>query len=261
MVASVPIHQSFAFGRSLGTLWETWAQGVILALAGSGEFLPSMTEVDRELLRLAPGNRVAILPTAAGLEDPGVWARMGVEHFERLGARAIHVPLHRREDASDPLILDQLAASDLFYFSGGRPDHLVDSIVGSAAWALISGRTAAGAAIAGCSAGAMALGGWTVRVAVQPWGWQPGLGLLPGWAFLPHFDRAPPGRAGVIEELIDALPPVENLMGIDEDTVLLWDGESWSVRGPGRVVDVRRDQVYRAPSRLPLPAPGPAAAA
>ncbi|GAC1507295.1 MAG: hypothetical protein NVS1B3_07590 [Candidatus Dormibacteraceae bacterium] len=228
---------------------------MILALAGSGEFLPSMAEVDRELMRLAPGNRVAILPTAAGLEDPGAWGRMGVAHFERFGARAVHVPLHRREDASDPRILDALAASDLFYFSGGLPDQVVDALVGSPAWDTISGRLANGAAIAGCSAGAMALGGWTVRVAVQPWSWQLGLGLLPAWALLPHFDRTPPGRPRAIEEMLAALPPVEHVLGIDEGTVLLWDGESWKVHGPGRVVNVRSELVFRAPSRVPLPTP------
>lgn len=133
----------------------------------------------------------------------------------------------------------------------GGPDTL-----GSPAWDLISGRLAAGAAIAGCSAGATALGGWSVRVAVEPWGWQRGLGVLPGWALLPHFDHAPE-RPAAIEELLAALPPVEHLLGIDEDTVLLWDGETWSVHGPGRVVNVRSELVFRAPSRLPLPAPVP----
>jgi len=229
---------------------------VIVALAGSGEFLPSMAGVDRELLRLAPGNGVAILPTAAGLEDPAAWGRMGVSHFDSLGARAIHVPLHRREDAFDPQVLEALAGSDLFYFSGGQPDHLVDTLRGSPAWDVISSRLAAGAAIAGCSAGAMALAGWSVRVAAMPWGWQHALGLLPGWALLPHFDHVP--RLRTIEDILAALPPVDRLLGIDEDTVLLWDGESWSVRGPGRVVDVRGDLVFRAPSRVPLPAPVPA---
>jgi cyanophycinase-like exopeptidase len=232
---------------------------LILALAGSGEFLPSMAGVDRELLRLAQGNRVSILPTAAGLEDPVAWGRMGVAHFEALGAHAVHVPLHRRQDAFDPQVLDALAASDLFYLSGGLPDHLVDSLLASPAWEVITGRLAAGAALAGCSAGATAMGGWSVRVAAKL-GWQPGLGLLPGWALLPHFDRAPE-QPGAIEEILAALPPVEHLVGIDEDTVLLWDGESWGVRGPGRVVDVRSEQVFRAPSRLPLPAPVPAVAA
>lgn len=230
---------------------------MILALAGSGEFLPSMADVDRELLRLTPGNQVAILPTAAGLEDPAAWGRMGVAHFEGLGASAVHVPLHRSEDAFDPQVLKALAASDLFYLSGGLPEHLVDSLLESPAWDTISSRLASGAALAGCSAGAMALGGWTVRVAAEPWGWQPGLGVVPRCALFPHFDRIPP-RRGSIVSLMAALPPVEHLLGIDEDTVLLWDGESWSVRGPGRVVDLRSRLEFRAPSHMQLPAPFPA---
>jgi cyanophycinase-like exopeptidase len=181
---------------------------------------------------------------------------MGVSHFDSLGARAIHVALHRRDDAFDPQVLNALAGSDLFYLSGGQPDHLVETLDGSPAWDVISSRLAAGAAVAGCSAGAMALAGWSVRVAAMPWGWQPGLGLLPGWALLPHFDHAP--RPRTIEEILAALPPVDHLLGIDENTVLLWDGESWGVRGPGRVVDVRSELVFRAPSRVPLPAPVPA---
>src|SRR5712692_3372542 len=106
---------------------------MIVALAGSGEFLPGMAAIDRELLALAPGGRVAVLPTAAGLEDPAAWARMGVEHFMRLGARPAHVPLHRRADAGDPAVLAALAASDLFYLSGGTPDHLLDSLAGTPA--------------------------------------------------------------------------------------------------------------------------------
>ena len=227
---------------------------MIVALAGSGEFLPGMADIDREILRLAPGNRVAILPTAAGLEDPAAWGRMGVAHFEGLGARAIHLHLHRREDAFDPEILKALSASDLFYFSGGQPDHVVDSLLGSPALDVIAGRLAVGAAIAGCSAGATALGGWSLRVAAEPWGWQPGLGLLSGWAVLPHFDRVPQ-RPGAIDELLAALPPVEHLMGIDEDTVLLWDGDGWGVRGRLRVVNVRTGLEFRAPSCLPLPPP------
>jgi hypothetical protein len=58
--------------------------------------------------------------------------------------------------------------------------------------------------------------------------------------------------------MLAALPPVEHLLGIDEDTVLLWDGESWTVHGPGRVVDVHSELVFRDPSRVPLPAPVPA---
>ncbi len=62
-----------------------------IALVGAGEFLPIMKGVDRELLVASGGRQVAILPTASALDGPGVperWGKMGVEHFEQLGAQA-----------------------------------------------------------------------------------------------------------------------------------------------------------------------------
>ena len=63
-----------------------------IALVGSGEYLPQMDNIDRMLLEHVGGAsaRVVLLATAAGLEAPASpqrWARMGVEHFARLGAR------------------------------------------------------------------------------------------------------------------------------------------------------------------------------
>jgi cyanophycinase len=226
---------------------------MIIALAGSGEFLTGMAATDRELLELASGDRVAVLPTAAGLEDPAAWGRMGVEHFSRLGARPVHVPLHRRADAGDPEILAALAASDLFYLSGGKPDHLIESLDGTPAWAVMTARIDEGAVIAGCSAGAMALGGWSVSLGTMPRTWREGLGLLPGWGLMPHYDaiRRPAG----IERVLSNAPPLDCLAGIDEDTVLLWDGRAWGVRGSGRVVAISSGQAFRAGTRPDLPEP------
>lgn len=214
-----------------------------------------MAPVDRRLLELAPGDRVSVLPTAAGLEDPGAWGRMGVDHFRRLGARPVHVALHHRRDAEDPALLGALAETDLFYLSGGSPDHLLDSLAGTAAWDLITVRLAEGAVIAGCSAGTTALGSWSVSVAQKPWGWRQGLGLLRGWGLLPHYDAAPDRPAG-IEEVLASVPVLDHLVGIDEGTVLLWDGSAWSVMGRARVVLVQAGKEFRATSRLPLPPPG-----
>src|SRR5207247_16222 len=76
-----------------------------LLLAGSGEFLPPMAEVDVELLRLTPGRppSVAILPTAAGQElTVQSWIDDGVRHFTRLGCRAYGVPVVDRAGADNP---------------------------------------------------------------------------------------------------------------------------------------------------------------
>src|SRR5207245_1503048 len=93
----------------------------------------------------------------------------------------------------------------------------------------------AGAALAGSSAGAMALGQWTpVR---ERWPNRdrrrlaPALGLVPGVVVVPHYEAS--GQRWQVE-----LPPDAILLGVDERTAALWDGRAWRVTGPGRVTVV-----------------------
>ncbi len=128
-----------------------------IALVGSGEYTPAMSEIDRLLLDslAAPrAARVALLPTASGLEEgmPERWNRMGAEHFAALGAQVAPLMLLTRDDAADPQIVAALRAANLFYFSGGDPQHLVATLRGTPAWDAICARHASGAVIAGCSA-------------------------------------------------------------------------------------------------------------
>ena len=104
-----------------------------IALVGSGEYLRQMEDVDRLLLEHVGGAsaRVVVLATAAGLEppvSPQRWTRMGVEHFARLGARAEPVGILVRDDAFDPQWLPLLEAADFIYFSGGSPQHLIQTM-------------------------------------------------------------------------------------------------------------------------------------
>lgn len=217
-----------------------------VALVGSGEYLPQMEDVDRMLLERVggPAARVVVLPTAAGLEEPASpqrWANAGVRHFTRLGAQTEAVHILRREDAFDPRWLPLLEQADLVYFSGGSPRHLVETLRDSPAWEIIRLRHAAGALLAGCSAGAMAFG----RVTLQPrrlWNggalpadtWYPALGLLPDVVTLPHFDRWI-RRMGqpVLKDLAASLPNGVSLLGVDEDTALVdFDRDDvWHVLG------------------------------
>ena len=77
----------------------------MLALVGSGEYLPAMEPIDRELIsRLQESPRVVCLPTAAGKEGPeriAYWLRLGVEHFTRLEAKVEALPVIDRESAND----------------------------------------------------------------------------------------------------------------------------------------------------------------
>jgi cyanophycinase len=235
-----------------------------VALVGSGEYLPQMEEVDRLLLDQVGGPaaaHVVVLPTAAGLEEPASprrWANSGVRHFTRLGAQAEAAQILVREDAVDPRWLPLLEQADLIYFSGGNPRHLVETLVDTPAWEAIRARHAAGAVLAGCSAGAMAFGRltlqprrlWTVDGASRDDIWYAALGLVPDVVVLPHFDRWM-ARMGdpTLKQLAVSLPAGVALIGVDEDTALVrLDGcrpSDWQVLGRKGVslIDAERGQL------------------
>jgi cyanophycinase len=221
-----------------------------IALVGSGEYLPQMEDVDRLLLERVGGRsaRVVVLPTAAGLEEPASprrWADAGIRHFTRLGAQAEAVNILVREDAFDEMWLALLQQANLIYFSGGSPSHLIETFVDSPAWDVIRARLAAGAVLAGCSAGAMAFGRYTLHPR-RLWSTTPGdaappadtwyvaLGLVPNVVVLPHFDRwvARMGKR-TLRDLAASLPQGVTLIGVDEDTALVRFGASsvWQVMG------------------------------
>src|SRR5574338_845838 len=100
----------------------------LIALLGSGEYLSVMDDVDRHLLDSLGLNgrkaRVVCLATAAGREGDGSigrWSRMGVEHFEALGAEPKALRIIDRASADDPQFEADLEQADLIYFSGGDP--------------------------------------------------------------------------------------------------------------------------------------------
>jgi cyanophycinase len=229
-----------------------------LALVGSGEYTAAMNETDRALLNLlGPQPRVALVPAASGLEpgSPARWNAMGREHFAALGVAVAPLELIGPDDAKRPEIVAALAEADLVYFSGGNPEYLTSTLRDSPAWSAISARHRAGAALAGCSAGAMMMGEYTIRVrqvaAGQPPAWVPGMAVVPGIAVLPHFDRlASFVGPEVFRAVIASAPQGITLLGIDEDTALVWlNTGSWQVMGRQSVSVFAADgerRVYRA---------------
>jgi cyanophycinase len=218
-----------------------------LVLCGSGEFTRAMSEVDRAILAEIGSRRarVAIVPTAAGLEDtPRSWIEMGVAHFSELGADAAGVMVLNRADAEDPRHAEAVAGADWIYFSGGKPDHVVDSLSGTPFWSAVLARHRAGAVLAGSSAGAMMLGSRTFhfpdgldetglprRVAVRD-----ALGLLPGVFVAPHFDAVP---LDLWRKWIHTWPEGHRMLGIDEDTGIVERADGWHVVGKGRAMVFR----------------------
>ncbi len=213
----------------------------LIALAGSGEYLPVMEEVDRYLLDSLHLNgrkpRVVCLPTAAGREGNASverWSTMGVAHFEKLGAEARALPIIDRRRADDPQWESPLENADLIYFSGGDPGHLYETLHGSRAWNAAKRAWERGAIYAGCSAGAMILARRIPRFRLAQT--QPGFGILPAEFIIPHFDAIPamfkPLAAGLRRQLREG----DIMLGVDEETALVGSlrGE-WRVMGRGSV--------------------------
>jgi cyanophycinase len=212
-----------------------------IALVGSGEFLPGMAEIDAGLLELSGRSRprVAILPTASWPDGEDVfrrWAAMGTDHFAALGAEVEPVLVRDRLDADDEAHAQAIGEADVVYLSGGKPGHLTESLLGTRVGAAIVAAHARGAAIAGCSAGAMTLAArhfdFRVRRLVWPLRWQGSFDLVPGVTVIPHYDAWP--------EVLPALfvlqaPRSLASVGIDENTAAIGQNGSWQVQGAGRV--------------------------
>ena len=90
------------------------------------------------------------------------------------------------------------------YISGGKPARLLEALEGSPLWNGFLLARRQGAWLMGCSAGAMALGDWTLVHRPEdgdgtPTEWQPGLGMLQGMAVVPHFDAWPEAEEQELE--------------------------------------------------------------
>ena len=211
-----------------------------IALVGSGEFLPAMSEIDAALLAATGRDRprVAILPTASWPDGEEVfrrWAAMGTEHFAALGAEVEPVLVRDRFDADDDAYAQAIGEADLIYLSGGKPGHVSAALVGTAVGQALVAAHARGATIAGCSAGAMTIAGrhWDMRGKRLFWPlrWRSGLGLVAGATVIPHYDAFPEAFAAMI---VLQAPRELATIGIDEETAIVGNDGAWQVEGRGR---------------------------
>jgi cyanophycinase len=237
-----------------------------IALAGSGEYTDAMNEADRALLAALAAKQphVVVIPTASGLEPgmPAVWNARGVAHFSKLNAKVTPLHITEREHCYDDANVKALREADFFYFSGGNPNYVVETWHDTPAWATLVSRWQNGAALAGCSAGAMMLGSFTIRVRDAMTGntpmWVPAMGLVHGIAVLPHFDRMR-GFVGndAFRGIIKTAPAHVSVVGIDEDTALVRLRNAWQVMGRQTVTLFDREgnpQRFAGGARVPLQA-------
>jgi cyanophycinase len=230
-----------------------------LALVGGDEFKPGNEAHDRVLVEHRAPGPAYVLPTAAARQRPDLAVATARRWFSGLGLDMVELPVLKRSDATSATNVALAEQGGLFYLTGGDPGLVVDVLRDSPVWRVIVAAWRRGAALAGSSAGAMALGEWTLIRKAYPGQaerrYKPALDLVPRVAVAPHFETF--GHRWV--ESVLGEPPDDDvvIVGIDERSAALWDGRAWSARGAGRITVVTRGDrnVYEPGTPLQLPAP------
>jgi cyanophycinase len=210
-----------------------------IALVGSGEYSVQMQELETELLHRAISrgkkNTFVQIPTASSHEGEASrakWKRLGQEQSDRIGSECVYLPIHEREDAFNPDFLDALEGAGLIYFSGGDPHRVADIYRDSLVWKKIVEEWQSGSSLAGCSAGAMALGGTIMGIRKSHH--SPGLALLPEIEVIPHYDKMLGWLPDRVAAFIGQNISQATLLGIDENTALVYT-DAWRKFGRGNV--------------------------
>ena len=217
----------------------------MIALVGGDEFRRYCVDMDRDILAATGKDpaRVVVLPTAA-VTGPVKAAHDGVTHFSGLGGQGQPLMILDGEQANDPAMVQRLEGADVIYFTGGNPNHLLETLQDSELLAAILAAVEQGALLAGSSAGAMVMGSVMRRPRADEW--IPGLGIADGICVLPHHERSNPEQ--VIDQVRDHLSDTLTIFGIDAQTGCLGAPGNWRVIGSGKVTVYRQDgwQIYQS---------------
>jgi cyanophycinase-like exopeptidase len=206
-----------------------------LVLAGSGEYTPAMDIVDRYLLERIGTQPVLLIATSCAQEGPERmtwWEELGVQHFLNHRVEARPLRICDQADADNPEFADLIAEAGLVWFSGGSAAYLAQAFDGTRCWQALQAANRRGAAVAGASGGLGVLNVNTASASEPP----TALGLAAPVRAMAHFDRMEARRPERLEAIIAGLVPGQQVVGTDEDTALVWTGESWQAMGQQRVV-------------------------
>jgi cyanophycinase-like exopeptidase len=206
-----------------------------IALVGSGEYLPVMTDFEASLIA-GRSPRYVQIATAAVPDGPATlerWHQLGIAQAQRIGVTPVTVPVATREDANDPDVVRLLDDAGLIYLSGGNPNFLAETLRDTALWEAIEHQWRRGAALAGCSAGAMVMAAWVPTIRHPREGGTPGLGLLWHLRIIPHFDAFVKRMPDVATRFLVGRDDRVTVVGVDEETAIVGGPEEWVVHGRG----------------------------
>jgi cyanophycinase len=222
----------------------------LLVLAGGAEFQKGMDEADQFLIEQAGGSDapIVILPTAGGADGgEGMAARHGVAWFKQMGGRNVEaVMVIDRKSANNSALAAKIEQAKLIYMAGGSPGFLLDCLQGSLAWEAALKAWQNGAVLGGSSAGAMVLTEQMYDPNTR--GMVKALGLVTASALMPHHNGF--GRRWF--DKLNTLLPGATILGIDERTAMIGNGNAWRVYGKGNVTVYRAGQPFKFVTGQPL---------
>ena len=173
------------------------------------------------------------IPTAAAPEGErslSRWIELGKAQANRIGVTAVSVVAHDRNDAQNPRIAELVRDAGLIYLSGGNPTFLANTLRDTLLWQEIETAWRNGAALAGCSAGAMALADHIPALRLPTHSATNGVGLLPHLRVLPHFDQMFARLPDFLTRFMK-VPDGVSIVGIDEETAIIGGPFEWEVKG------------------------------
>jgi cyanophycinase len=230
-----------------------------LALVGGDELNPGNEAQDALLAAAGGGGPAYVLATAAARHRPELAVAHAREWFARFDLDVVELPVRNRTQARSRETAELAARGRFFYLVGGDPGIVPDVLHDSPVWLAIVSAWRSGAALAGSSAGAMAMGQWTLIRGRYPGDrrrrYRDALGLVPGIAVLPHY--ATFGREWVTSALEGRPSDDVVLLGIDERSAAVWSDNAWRVMGDGdvAVLTTAGERVFRSGEAIDLPSP------
>jgi cyanophycinase len=218
-----------------------------LALVGGDEFRPGNEPHDALLVAHARihGGPAYVIATAAR-EHPDAAVATAQRWFEPLGLTVPELRLRARTDASRAATVAAATEGSFFYLAGGDPGRVPQILEGTPAWEAIVGAWRRGAVLAGSSAGAMALGSWTLIRARMPGDTartpRAALGVVPGIGVVPHFETFGHRWLPSVASIASSLGVM--LLGLDERTAAVWQDGVWRAMGAGVVTVIEAEREW-----------------
>jgi cyanophycinase len=194
----------------------------------------------QRFLQLAGGfdAPIVVVPTAGGRQDYDEW-NSGLQAWKRAGATDLTV-LHTKDRAvadSDAFV-EPLQRARGVWFGGGRQWHLADSYLNTKTHEELWNVLRRGGVIGGSSAGATIQGEYLARGdtsgnTIMMGDHTEGLGFLKGTAIDQHILRR--NRQFDLIEIIEQKPELLGI-GLDENTAIVVQGDTFTVMGQGYVL-------------------------